>query len=55
MEKENRRMDRQIEAWNLTEYASLGSNKKPFVDTATVEAVLRDQDYQIVSMKMEIF
>ncbi len=50
LEKENRRMERQIETWNLSE----GSTKKPYVDMATVDTVLNDQDYQIVSMKMEI-
>lgn len=48
-------MERQIEAWNLSEYVSMQSSKKPFVDTATVQTVVADQDYQIVSMKMDIF
>lgn len=43
-------MERQIETWNLSE----GQTKKPYVDMATVETVLKDQDYHIVSMKIEI-
>lgn len=54
IEKENRRMERQIEAWNLGELVQ-GNPKKPYIDMATVETVLADQDYHIVSMKMQIF
>lgn len=55
MEKENRRMERQIESWNIGEYVNLNPNKRPYIDMATVETVMADQDYQIVSMKMEIY
>lgn len=54
LEKENRRMERQIEAWNLADYVQT-NQKKPYIDMATVETVLGDQDYHIVSMKMQIF
>jgi hypothetical protein len=37
VEKENRKMERQIESWNLSEFAALPqSTKKPYVDMATV-------------------
>jgi len=49
-------MERQIESWNLTDCNNTtGSNKKPYIDMATVEKVLSDQDYSIVSIKMQIF
>lgn len=54
VEKENRRMERQIDSWNLADYAASGLTKKPYIDMATVEKVLIDQDYNIVSMKMTI-
>lgn len=52
MEKENRKMERQIEAWSLTDYVL--TTKKPYIDMATVETVLKDQDFNIVSLKIEI-
>lgn len=48
-------MERQIEAWNLSEYVHSNNSKKPYIDMATVEKVLADQDYNIVSMKIQIF
>ena len=48
-------MERQIEAWNLTDCAHPYNNKKPYIDMAIVEKVVTDQDYNIVSMKMHIF
>jgi len=55
VEKENRRMERQIEAWNLNDYAQLTNQKKLYIDMATFSKVISDQDYSIVSMKMQIF
>ena len=55
VEKENRRMERQIEAWNLNETINPNNPKKPYIDTATFEKVIADQDYNVVSMKMQIF
>jgi len=52
MEKENRRMERQLEAWNLNDLPQ--HHRQPYIDMATVEAVMQDQDYQIVSLKMSI-
>lgn len=52
-EKENRKMDRQIEYWSLKEYMAT-TGKKIYIDTATLEKVLADQDYNIVSMKIDI-
>ena len=46
-------MDRQIDTWNLSKLFKR-SNKKPYIDMATVEKVFGDQDYSIVSKKMEI-
>ena len=39
--------------WNLSKLFKK-SNKKPYIDMATVEKVFADQDYSIVSKKMEI-
>lgn len=55
VEKENRRMERQIEAWNLTDYSHLSTQKKLYIDMATFSKVIADQDYNIVTMKMQIF
>jgi len=55
VEKENRRMERQIDSWNLADYAANTLTKKPYIDMGTVEKVVGDQDYNIVSMKMQIF
>ena len=49
MEKENRRMGRQIEAWGLNDRQA-----RPYVDTSTMHKVLSDQDYSIVSLKIQI-
>ena len=49
VEKENRRMERQIEAWGLTD-----GQPRPYVDTSTRQKVLSDQDYSIVSLKLQI-
>lgn len=48
-------MERQIESWNLNDYLNNNLNKKPYIDMATVEKVVGDQDYNIVSLKMQIF
>jgi hypothetical protein len=48
-------MDRQIESWNLNDYLNGSISKKPYIDMATVEKVVADQDYNIVSLKMQIF
>ena len=53
-EKENRRMERQINVWNLHDHAVNNFTKKPYIDMATVEKVVNDQDYNIVSLKIEI-
>lgn len=55
VEKENRRMERQIDSWNLADYSANALTKKPYIDMGTVEKVVGDQDYSIVSMKMQIF
>lgn len=36
VEKENRKMERQIEAWNLKDCSSASLNGKPYIDMATV-------------------
>jgi hypothetical protein len=48
-------MERQIEAWNLNDCLSTSAGKKPYIDMTTVERVVCDQDYNIVSLKMQIF
>lgn len=53
IEKENRKMDKQIEAWNL-EKVFTGSKSKPYIDMMTVSKVFADQDYEIVSTKIDI-
>jgi len=45
-------MERQLEAWNLNDLPQ--HHRQPYIDMATVEAVMQDQDYQIVSLKMSI-
>lgn len=35
VEKENRRMERQIEVWNLNETINPNNPKKPYIDMAT--------------------
>lgn len=55
VEKENRKMERQIDSWNLNECQASSLAKKPYIDMATVEKVVADQDYNIVSLKMQIF
>lgn len=52
-EKENRKMDKQIESWNLSQLFA-DSRKKPYIDMATVSKVCSDQDYEIVSNKITI-
>jgi cell division protein FtsB len=54
LEKENRKMERQVDAWNLKDFVNVPNSRKPYIDMATVEKVLADQDYSIVSTKMEI-
>ena len=46
-------MDRQIEAWGLKK-AFNNTSSKPYIDTATAEKVLYDQDYSITSIKINI-
>jgi hypothetical protein len=53
VEKENRKMDRQIETWGLRK-AFVNTSSKPYIDTATAEKVLQDQDYSITSIKIMI-
>jgi len=48
-------MERQIDSWNLADYSANALTKKPYIDMGTVEKVVGDQDYSIVSMKMQIF
>jgi hypothetical protein len=48
-------MERQIDSWNLNECQASSLAKKPYIDMATVEKVVADQDYNIVSLKMQIF
>lgn len=48
-------MQRQIDSWNLADSQAAALAKKPYIDMATVERVLADQDYNIVSLKMQIF
>lgn len=44
-----------MDTWNLTDiFTSTHNKKKPYIDTITVLKVLDDQDYKIVSMKIEI-
>lgn len=48
-------MDKQIDSWNLTQiFLNNHNRKKPYIDTLTVLKVLDDQDYKIVSLKIEI-
>lgn len=47
-------MERQIDLWNLNDHAVNHLTKKPYIDMATVEKVVNDQDYNIVSLKIEI-
>ena len=47
IEKENRRMEKQIEAWGLND-----RQLRPHVDASTMHTVLSDQDYSIVSLKI---
>ena len=53
IEKENRKMDKLIEAWSL-EKIFASSNSKPYIDMITVSRVFADQDYEIVSTKIDI-
>ncbi len=46
-------MDKQIEAWNL-EKIFTNSKNKPYIDMITVSRVFADQDYEIVSTKIDI-
>ena len=48
-------MDKQIDSWNLKQiFMNSQNRKKPYIDTLTVLKVLDDQDYKIVSLKIEI-
>jgi hypothetical protein len=53
VEKENRKMDRQIDSWGLKKTFT-NNSQKPYIDTATAEKVLHDQDYSITSIKILI-
>lgn len=46
-------MDRQIESWGLKKTFANNSSK-PYIDSATAEKVLDDQDYSITSIKIQI-
>lgn len=48
-------MDKQIENWGIKQYMKNISIKKPYLDLSTVEKVLADQDYNIVSIKIDNF
>ncbi|EWS71101.1 hypothetical protein TTHERM_000680599 (macronuclear) [Tetrahymena thermophila SB210] len=54
IEKENRKMIKQIENWNLYKGVIFDEENKPFVDSATSEKVFTDQNFQAISMKKEI-
>jgi hypothetical protein len=47
-------MDRQIESWGLKKAFVNNNTSKPYIDTATAEKVLHDQDYSITSIKIAI-
>jgi hypothetical protein len=47
-------MDRQIDAWGLRKIFNNSSSSKPYIDAATAEKVIHDQDYSITSIKIEI-
>lgn len=51
LEKENRKMDKQIQNWNLTQIFK-NSHSKPYIDMDTVLKVFGDQDYEIASIKI---
>jgi len=44
-------MDRQINSWGISKIAN-NSSSKPYIDTATANKVLHDQDYSITSTKI---
>ena len=53
-EKENRKMQKQIDSWNLEKYPLLEGKKTPYLDSSTMEKVFQDQDYSVVTMKIEL-
>lgn len=54
LSKENRKMKKQIDSWNLERSMILSDNKKPYIDSTTMEKVYHDQDFSVVSMKIEL-
>lgn len=54
LSKENRKMKKQIDSWNLERSMILSENKKPYIDSTTMEKVYQDQDFSVVSMKIEL-
>lgn len=52
--KENRKMKRQIDSWDLERSMIISENKKPYIDSTTMEKVFRDQEFSVVSMKIEL-
>lgn len=53
-EKENRKMQKQIDYWNLEKYPLLEGKKTPYLDSNTMDKVFQDQDYSVVTMKIEL-
>lgn len=61
-EKENRKMQRQIEGWGLERGLLVegrggkgkGMTSKPYLDSNTMDKVYKDQDYSVVTMKIHL-
>lgn len=53
-EKENRKMQKQIDYWNLEKYPLLEGKNTPYLDSNTMDKVFQDQDYSVVTMKIEL-
>jgi hypothetical protein len=47
-------MKKQIDSWNLERSMIFSENKKPYIDSTTMEKVYHDQDFSVVSMKIEL-
>lgn len=47
-------MKRQIDSWDLERSMIISENKKPYIDSTTMEKVFRDQEFSVVSMKIEL-
>lgn len=46
-------MQKQIDSWNLEKHPLLGK-KVPYLDSTTMDRVFQDQDYSVVTMKIEL-